>query len=226
MTRRILVVEDDYAFSEVLCHFLTHEGFEVRSVADGKEALGTADEFGPDLVLLDLMLPNKNGFELCRTWQRQQRFPVIIMTCKSLKQDELLSFKVGADDYITKPFDLDKLLARMNAVLRRARPEVRQLRLGAVTVDFEGFTTRRESREIELTHQEYMLLLYLAERANQRVSRDELLRAVWGYLDRPYTRSVDMAINRLRKKLEVDPHHPRFLRTARGGYLLSPTEQQ
>ena len=225
MKKRVLVVEDDSAFAEVLCHYLENENFKVLKVADGQEAVGAAVEFKPDLVLLDLALPGKSGFELCSAWQHQQ-FPIIIVTAKSLKEDELRGFEAGADDYITKPFDLQKLVARMNAALRRTQPSVQQAKFGNVTIDFERLEARRGNHVIELTHQEYTLVRYLAERANHTVSRVELLQAVWGFLDTPYTRSVDMAINRLRKKLEVDPHHPRFLRTTRGGYLLATTKRQ
>lgn len=225
MKRRILVVEDDRAFSQVLTHHLASRGFEVREVANGEKALGMATAFAPDLVLLDVTLPGKSGLELCAAWARSKHFPVIMMTCLDGRRDELRGFHVGADDYVTKPFDLETLVARINAVLRRARPTLDCVSLGPITLDFINLTASDGEHRIEFTHREFQILRYLAERANTIVSREELLREVWEYQAEPRTRSVDMAMTRLRRKLEADPHHPVYLHSARGGYLLSLTTQ-
>ena len=221
MKRRILVVEDDTAFSEVLQHHLLSRGFDVQSAADGQAALSSAASYHPDLILLDVSLPGPSGFDLCATWRTASQVPIIFMTARSLKKDALRGFQLGADDYVTKPFDLEMLTARINAVLRRTRRPVEHIDLGDIHVDFVNFTARRGRHDIDFSHREFTLLQYLAERPREVVSRDELLREVWGYAEEPFTRSVDMAINRLRKKVETDWHHPRFLHTARGGYLLT-----
>lgn len=221
--KRVLVVEDDPVLVRVLCDNLMFEGFEVRPVADGSLALQAAREFSPDLVLLDINLPGKSGLELCQLWRRGSRTPIILLTAKGQKADKIEGLKLGADDYVTKPFDLEELLARVHAVLRRSRPEVSRLVLGRVTIDFTRLSAWNGSDEIEMTHRDFELLRYLAERPNSIVRRDELLREVWGYPDSAQTRAVDHAIARLRKKIENLPHKPRFIHTVHGdGYYLSP----
>ena len=222
MKKRLLVVEDDEQLADVLCHNLEHEGFEVRRVADGESALSTARRFVPDLVLLDLMVPGVNGLDLCAEWRQGHRFPIIMVTARTSKEDKLLGLRLGADDYITKPFDLDELLARIHAVLRRIRPDVERLALGGTTIDFTSYTAQHAGRSLDLTRREFEILRYLAQRPNTVVYRNELLRYVWGYQDEPFTRSVDRAIARLRQKIEPDPHRPSFIHTAHGdGYYLT-----
>ncbi len=223
MKKRILIVEDDEGLAQVLQHNLILEGFEVEWTPDGDRAIGVARAFAPDLVLLDLTLPGKSGFALSAAWRHQHKFPIIMLTARDQKEDKLRGLKGGADDYITKPFDLDELLARVYVILRRTRPSMESLELGSVTIDFENFTARRGNRPIDLTRREFDLLRYLAERPNAIVFRDELLRMVWGFQADPYTRAVDKAVSRLRTKIEPDPHDPRFLLTVHGGgYSLSP----
>ena len=223
MKKRILIVEDDPALSRVLRDNLLFEGFEVESIADGSLAVASAKTFVPDLVVLDISLPGINGFELCATLRQRGRTPILILTARSQKADKLRGLNLGADDYITKPFDLEEFLARVKAVLRRARPESDALVMGAVTIDFVSRTARRGRTELHLTHREFELLQYLAERQGYVVHRDELLRELWGYPQVPFTRSVDNAIARLRKKIEPDLHHPRFIHTVHGdGYTLTP----
>jgi len=222
MKKRVLVVEDDPVLTRVLHDNLVFEGFEVQCVADGNLAASTAKEFAPDLVLLDVNLPGKSGFELVEGWREGPRTPIIFLTAKGQKSDKLRGLKLGADDYVTKPFDLEELLARIHAVLRRARPNVRMLHLGAVTIDFEQLKASSGTEEIDLTHRDFEILKYLAERPNSIVSRNELLRAIWGYPDAANTRAVDHAIARLRKKIEDVPHKPRFIHTVHGdGYSLT-----
>jgi DNA-binding response OmpR family regulator len=223
MKRRILVVEDNAGLASVLCDNLALEGFEVQAVDDGDLAIARAREFAPDLILLDVMLPGKNGFDLCGLLRQGRRTPIVMLTARSQKDDRILGLKLGADDYVTKPFDLEELLARIHAVLRRTRPEVERLTLGQVTIDFRTLQAWNDNRPIELTHREFELLRYLAERQEVVVDRDELLREVWGYASAPHTRSVDQAVVRLRKKIEPDPQHPTFVHTVHGdGYCLTP----
>jgi DNA-binding response OmpR family regulator len=223
MKKRILVVEDDAALARVLRDNLTFDGFEVQCVTDGGAALQIVREFTPDLVVLDVMLPTMSGFELCGLLRQGGRTPIIILTARGQKADKLRGLNLGADDYITKPFDLEELLARVRAVLRRTRPTFDRLELGQVIVDFRAQHASKDGKAIRLTHREFELLQYLAERQEHVVHRNELLREVWGYPDVPSTRSVDHAIARLRKKIETDPHHPRFIHTVHGdGYCLTP----
>ena len=222
MKQRVLVVEDDPVLTRVLNDNLSFEGFEVQCVPDGNAATSAAKVFAPDLVLLDVNLPGKSGFELVEGWRQTLRTSVIFLTAKGQKVDKIRGLKLGADDYVTKPFDLEELLARVHAVLRRARPNVRLLHLGGVTIDFERLKAARGIAEIDLTHRDFEILKYLAERPNSIVSRNELLRAIWGYPDAANTRAVDHAIARLRKKIEDVPHKPRFIHTVHGdGYTLT-----
>jgi DNA-binding response OmpR family regulator len=226
MSKRVLVVEDDPVLTRVLRDNLTFEGFQVRTVADGNLALSAAKEFAPDLVLLDINLPGKSGLELCDMWRWGSQTPIILLTAKGQKSDKIRGLTLGADDYVTKPFDLEELLARIHAVLRRARPDVERLALGTVTIDFAQLKAWNGTQEIELTHRDFTLLQYLAKRPNSIVRRDELLRAIWGYPDSATTRAVDHAIARLRKKIEATPHKPRFIHTVHGdGYCLTPDGQ-
>ncbi len=222
MKRRVLVVEDNAGLATVLVDNLTLEGFDVQTVDDGNLAIAKAREFAPDLIILDVMLPGKDGFELCGLLRHGRKTPIVMLTARSQKDDRIRGLKLGADDYVTKPFDLEELLARIHAVLRRTRPDVERLTLGRVTIDFRMLQAWDQDRPIELTHREFELLRYLAERQEMVVDRDEMLREVWGYAAAPNTRSVDQAVVRLRRKIEPDPQHPRFIHTVHGnGYCLT-----
>jgi DNA-binding response OmpR family regulator len=223
MKKRILVVEDDTSLARVLRDNLTFDGFDVDWVTSGNAALKRVKVAAPDLVVLDIMLPDTNGFELCGLLRQGRQTPIIILTARGQKADKVRGLNLGADDYITKPFDLEEFLARVRAVLRRTRPAIDTLELGQVMVDFRAQHASKDGKSIRLTHREFELLQYLAERQEHVVHRNELLREVWGYPDVPSTRSVDHAIARLRKKIESDPHHPRFIHTVHGdGYCLTP----
>lgn len=226
MKKRILLVEDDAALARILRDNLNFDGFDTDWVADGHLAVDRMREFAPDLVLLDVMLPGRDGFELCSMLRQGGRTPIIMLTARGQKGDKLKGLNLGADDYVTKPFDLEELLARVHAVLRRTRPGLDRLVLGPVEVDFRARAAHRGAELIHLTAREFTLLEYLAERQERVVFRNELLREVWGYPDAPTTRSVDHAIARLRKKIEVDPHAPRFIHTVHGdGYCLTPDDR-
>lgn len=219
--RRVLIVEDDPSIGRALKDNLVLDGLDVEWVTESASALDAARARVPDLVLLDLMLPGQSGFELFGALRRTGT-AIIVVTALSDKKNKLQGFDLGADDYITKPFDLEELLARVHSVLRRVSAGADTIVLGDVVIDFGRRTVAAPGRRVHLTHQEFELLSYLATRRGQVVSREELLRQVWGYVDLPLTRSVDFAILRLRKKLEVDPKR-RFIHTAHGGgYYLTP----
>ena len=223
MKKRVLIVEDDSNLAAFMRENLLFEGFDVNWVADGTSALARAKTFMPDLVVLDIMLPDTSGFELCGALRRNGKVPVLIVSARGHKTDKLRGLNLGADDYITKPFDLDEFVARVNAVLRRTRPATDNLVIGSIAIDFIARTAKRGRAEIHLTHREFDLLKYLAERPGHVVSREELLKELWEYPDPAWTRSVDHAIARLRKKIEPDPQHPRFIHTSVGsGYSLTP----
>jgi DNA-binding response OmpR family regulator len=222
MNARILLVEDDESIARVLRDNLTLEGFEVAYAYDCGGALLKARSFVPDLVVLDLMLPDGDGFGLFGALGQQGRIPIIVLTARGERGDKLRGLSLGADDYITKPFDLEELLARVRNLLRRARSAVALLRLGSVTIDFRTRTVTG-GRTTHLTEQEFLILQYLAERQNRVVRRHELLSYVWGYPEAPLTRAVDQAVARLRKKLEPRPHNPKFIHSVHGeGYRLTP----
>ena len=221
-SKRVLLVEDDPAMARVLYDNLTAEGFDVRHEATGNGAILASAKFHPDLVLLDVMLPDTTGFDVCGTLRRRGAAALIILTARGQKGDKLKGLNLGADDYVTKPFDIDELLARVHAVLRRARVGTQRLTLGQVTIDLQSQRASTRRHTVSLTRRECDLLRYLAERVDRVVHREELLREVWGYERAPITRSVDSAVARLRKKIEPDPRHPLFLHTVHGdGYCLT-----
>jgi DNA-binding response OmpR family regulator len=223
MRKRILIVEDDANLLAIVRENLVFEGFDVDTVSDGGAALSKVRDFRPDLVVLDVMLPGLSGFEICTELRRHAATPILMVSARGQKPDRIRGLNLGADDYITKPFELDELLARVNAILRRSRPTSDTLALGNVRIDFVACLAWRGKAPIHLTHREFSLLKYLAERPGQVVSRDDLLRDVWEYPDPGITRAVDHAVNRLRSKIEPDPQQPRYIHTAVGsGYLMTP----
>src|SRR5205085_7511291 len=223
MKRRILVVEDDASLARVLCDNLVYEGFDVALAADGHNALKEHQRFNPDLVLLDLTLPGLDGFEVCRRLtQEQSRTGIIVLTARSQKEDKIQGLRLGADDYITKPFALDELLARIDAVLRRLHPTEDRLILGSLYIDFNRYIAERNSEKVAFSQREIEVLRYMSDRMGKVVTRDQLLRNVWGYQNIPLTRSVDNLIARLRWKIEPDPDNPRYIHTVYGdGYRLT-----
>jgi DNA-binding response OmpR family regulator len=220
---RVLVVEDDAALGRMLVDNLTFEGYDARIAVDATAALGHVTSFRPDLIILDVALPDGDGFDMFGSLRGRAETPVIFLTARGQKADKLRGLSLGADDYVTKPFDLDELLARVQVVLRRTHAQPSTLVLGAVRIDFQLQQASRGSRTVHLTRREFDVLRYLAERRDRIVHRDDLLKEVWGYPEIPITRSVDHAIARLRRKIEPDPHRPRFIHTVHGdGYCLTP----
>ena len=225
MPKRVLVVEDDPAMARLLIDNLVYDGFVVEHAGSAEKATKTLERFKPELVLLDIMLPEGDGFSFCRTVAtRRDRPLVIIISARSSKDDKVKGLDLGADDYVTKPFAFVELLARMRAVMRRRDLSVDNLQLGDVFVNFRARHATRGGKDINLSQREIEVLQYLAERPGRLVTRDDLLHEVWGYRDAPLTRSVDISIARLRRKIEPDPHRPRFIRTMHGdGYCLTPS---
>jgi len=223
MRPRILIVEDDSSLAQIVRDNLLMDGFDVEWASQADRAIGLYRSFVPDLVLLDIMLPDLNGFELGRVLRHGGKTPIIILSARGEKADKLTGLRLGADDYITKPFDMEELVARINTVLRRSKPPTRTISLADVTIDFRSGTATGLGGDLHLTHREFEILRVLAERQGRVVFRDELFREVWGFLDTSTTRSVDRAVSRLRQKIEADPRTPRFLRTVHGdGYILTP----
>jgi two-component system, OmpR family, response regulator VicR len=221
MLKRILVVDDDGALSEVIKDRLEIEGFSVECAADGDDALRRSESFMPDLVLLDVMLPRRSGFDLAPVVRQSRKVPIIFLSARGLQIDKLRGLELGADDYITKPFDMAELLARIRAVLRRAGGVVDLIRLGGITIDFVRRRAVGPAGAIALTNREFEILQFLAERPKRTVHRDQLIQQVWGSVSPGTMRSVDRAVARLREKIEPDTKRPRYLITAYGdGYSL------
>jgi DNA-binding response OmpR family regulator len=224
---RVLVVEDDAAILRGLRDNLTAESYEVITAADGAEGYRLSQEKTPDLIILDLMLPKLSGYEICRKLRNEgSHVPILMLTARGDEADRILGLDLGADDYVSKPFSVRELLARVRALLRRSDPQkapVDQLTFGDVVVDFPQFEARKKGQPVEMTPKEFGVLRYLAARAGKVVQRQELLEEVWGYENYPTTRTVDNHIASLRAKLEDDPAEPRHLLTVHGvGYKFVP----
>lgn len=224
---KILIVEDDPAMQSGLKDNLEYEGHEIESANNGKAGLELLLQKTYDLVILDVMLPIMSGFDVLKNARSKGvSSPVIMLTAKGEEIDKVLGLELGADDYITKPFSLRELLARVKAVLRRyeAGPSSMSpsaMTIGKVEVDFQAYTATRSGKPVQMTPKEYDVLKYLWQRQNQVVSREQLLTNVWGYDDSISTRTIDNFILRLRQKIEDDPAHPRHILTIHGtGYKL------
>jgi two-component system response regulator MtrA len=217
---RILVVDDDTALGEMLGIVLRGEGFDTQTVTRGDEVMAAFDEFQPDLVLLDVMLPGMDGIEVCRAIRERSGTPIVMLTAKSDTVDVVLGLESGADDYIVKPFKPKELVARVRTRLRGTeQPRPTTLHVGDVTIDVPGHVVRRGEEQIPLTPLEFDLLVCLARRPWQVFTREELLEQVWGYRHSADTRLVNVHVQRLRAKVEIDPEHPEIVQTVRGvGY--------
>jgi len=224
---RILLVEDEPGLVLTLADRLTSEGYAVETALDGEQGLSKASAGGFDLIILDVMLPRLSGFELCRRLrQAGLNTPILMLTARSQVVDKVVGLKTGADDYVTKPFDMMELLARIEALLRRA-PERKaktceSYSFGPVRVDFRRAEVLKNGQPVTLSAREYALLRYLIEHRGNALSREELLEKVWGYEPGTTTRTVDVHVAWLRQKLEENPKHPQFILTVRGlGYKFA-----
>ena len=227
MARRILIVEDERAIADSLAHVLTREGFDARVADDGEAGLHLAEQFRPDLVILDLMLPKVNGLDVCRVLRRRSGVPIVMLTAKAEEVDRVVGLEMGADDYVVKPFSMRELVARVRAALRR-----QEMLAGAaaqagfadehLTMDLERPQVTVRGEEVTLAPRELSLLKALLAHRGRTRTRAQLLEEAWGsdeYID---PRTVDVHIRWLRKKLEPDSEHPRYLETVRGlGYRFS-----
>lgn len=226
---RILLVEDEEGLVLTLTDRLRSEGFEVTLATDGCSGLEMAQDSSLDLILLDIMLPKKNGYDVCRDLrQKGISTPVLMLTAKGETIDKVLGLKLGADDYLTKPFEMMELLARVEALLRRSPVHrangsaLDSFKFGEVSIDFKRAEVTRNKDQIDLSAMEFKLLQFLIENRGLVHSRDHLLDAVWGYDAMPSTRTVDVHIAWLRQKLEENPRHPHFIQTVHGmGYKFA-----
>lgn len=222
--QKLLIVEDELNLAEGLKDNFEFEGFAVAVARDGHEALAMAQSEQPDLILLDVMLPGVDGLEVCRTLRaRGMRMPILMVTARSQEQDIIEGLEQGADDYVTKPFSLRQLTARVKAHLRRtaqATP-LESFQLGDILLDFRNFQAHRGGELLPLTHREFEILRYFLKHRGETVTREQLLEHVWGITHYPLTRTVDNHIAKLRQKIEEDPAEPRWIVTVhRGGYKM------
>ncbi|MDP5276053.1 response regulator YycF [Chengkuizengella axinellae] len=228
MFGKILVVDDEQPIADILKFNLEKEGYQVICAFDGNAAVKMAYEENPDLVLLDLMLPGKDGMDVCREIRMKLNTPIIMLTAKDTELDKVLGLELGADDYVTKPFSTRELLARVKAHLRRQSKSVNQesnqkqgLKINDLFIDTEMYVVYKDSSPLDLTHREFELIHYLAKNKGKVMTREHLLQAVWGYEYLGEVRTVDVTIRRLREKIEDDPSKPEYIITRRGlGYIM------
>ena len=226
---KVLVVEDELAIVEILKFNLQREGYEALAAMDGTEGLELARTADPDLILLDVMLPGMNGFEICRTLRDEGRtVPILMLTAREEEADKVLGLETGADDYITKPFSMRELLARVKANIRRRSmdmpisPTDRLTVVGGLTVDETTYSVLKNGKDLGLTQKEYELLRFLMASPGRVYPREELMEKVWNYDYFGDTRTVDVMVRRLREKIEDDPGKPVYLMTKRGvGYYFT-----
>jgi len=224
MTERILLVEDEEDLRMTLSDRLKAEGYFADTAADGEEGLRKAVQNSHDLIILDVMLPKKNGFDVCRDIRNAGIVaPIIMLTARGQLVDKVLGLKIGADDYLTKPFELLELLARIEAHIRRAAvpaaKEADVLQFGPIHIDLRGTTVLRQGKPVPLSAREFRLLRYFAQNPGTTLSREVLLKEVWGYSEDTFTRTVDVHVGSLRQKLEKDPKQPALIVTVPGlGY--------
>lgn len=236
MDKTILVVDDEKPIADILQFNLIKEGYRVICAYDGDEALQKVEEEQPDLMLLDIMLPKRDGMEVCREVRKKYDFPIIMLTAKGSEIDKVLGLEMGADDYVTKPFSTRELIARVKANMRRlnvpaqveeATAETNDIVVGSLTIQPDAYLVLKRDESIELTHREFELLHYLAKHIGQVMTREHLLQTVWGYDYFGDVRTVDVTIRRLREKIEDNPSHPLWIVTRRGvGYYLRNPEQE
>jgi two-component system alkaline phosphatase synthesis response regulator PhoP len=228
MRANVLFVEDEEALQMTVGDRLRNEGYAVECAADGDEGFEKATQIPYDLIILDVMLPRKSGFEICREIREAGLItPILMLTARGQTSDKVNGLKIGADDYVTKPFNMLELMARVEALLRRApsRPVVqtREFDFGSIHVDLVGTEATRDGKVVNLSAREFQLLRFFIEHRGATLSREDLLKQVWGYSADMYTRTVDVHVASLRQKLEEDPKQPRFILTVQGlGYKFKP----
>ena len=225
MARTILVVDDEPTLRETLAEALDADGFRVVTAADGREALARFREHRPELVVLDLMLPELSGIEVCRIIRQESDVPILMLTAKSSEVDKIVGLELGADDYVTKPFSLRELSARIRALLRRSEQVASEglatVTLGGLTVDLAGHRLLRDGEVVPLKPKVFELLAFLVRHPGQVFSREQLLEQVWGYEYAGETRTVDVHVHWLRTAIEPDPASPAVIQTVRGvGYVF------
>lgn len=236
MEKKILVVDDEQPIADILQFNLQKEGFEVHCVHDGNSAIEKVEEIKPDMILLDIMLPQKDGIEVCREVRKKYDMPIIMLTAKDSEIDKVLGLELGADDYVTKPFSTRELIARVKANLRRHQQiadradeeeETNEIEVGSLTIHPDAYIVSKRGETIELTHREFELLHYLSKHIGQVMTREHLLQTVWGYDYYGDVRTVDVTVRRLREKIEDNPSHPTWIVTRRGvGYYLRNPDQE
>jgi DNA-binding response OmpR family regulator len=219
----VLVVEDDRAIADLVCMYLRRDGFGTHVEGDGRGALDAVRRLRPVAVILDVGLPGMDGIEVCRTLRTGEDWtPVLFVTARDDEVDRVLGLELGADDYVTKPFSITELLARVRAVLRRAgaRPTgLESCRIGDIDIDFRTHQAHRAGQRIDFTAREFDLLRYLVGHTGQVVTREQILNQVWGYEESPTTRTIDNFVAKLRQKIESSPHEPEHILTVHGaGY--------
>lgn len=231
---KILVVEDEKLISDILKFSLEKEGYKVYTSSDGTNAIQKTKNINPDLILLDLMLPGKDGFEVCKEVRRFTNNPIIMLTAKDTELDKVLGLEMGADDYVTKPFSNRELMARIKANIRRSNSNEsteissHQIFIGEIMINPLTYIIKKKNEYINLTHREFELIHYLAKRRGIVLTREHLLQEVWGYDYLGDVRTVDVTIRRLREKIEDNPSEPNYIITKRGlGYvLINPSEKE
>lgn len=237
MSKTILVVDDEKPIADILQFNLIKEGYKVICAYDGDEALEKVEEEQPDLMLLDIMLPKRDGMEVCREIRKKYDFPIIMLTAKGSEIDKVLGLEMGADDYVTKPFSTRELIARVKANMRRLQVVApateeeeetsNEIVVGSLVIQPDAYQVMKRDEAIELTHREFELLHYLGKHIGQVMTREHLLQTVWGYDYFGDVRTVDVTIRRLREKIEDNPSHPAWIVTRRGvGYYLRNPEQE
>jgi DNA-binding response OmpR family regulator len=225
---KILIIEDEPNMRLGLKDNLEFEGYEVDFTEDGETGLKNILEGNYDLVLLDVMLPRMSGFDVCKSVRKKgNNIPIILLTAKGEEIDKVLGLELGADDYVTKPFSIRELLARIKAVLRRGEDKAQLknktnlISIGKIEIDFSSYNAFEDGLSVQMSHKEFEILSFLWKHKNSTVSRDDLLNNVWGYDESPTTRTVDNFIMKLRQKIEKDPNHPKIILTVHGiGYKL------
>ena len=230
MDRKILIVDDEKNIADIIAFNLKKEGYQVIKAGDGEEGVKMAMEENPDLILLDIMMPKMDGYEACKKIREKKNTPIIMLTARAEELDKVLGLELGADDYVTKPFGVRELMARVKANLRKtvireevaeAKPVVEEGNFGRLDINVERYEVRKEGKALDLTLREFELLKFLSERKGQVFSRETLLEKVWGYEYYGDVRTVDVTIRRLREKIEDEPGKPTYILTKRGvGYYF------